>query len=162
MYISIRKVSYFGASGSPNPFETMRLPAKCRDLVLPCAAAGWGGTRYPGTRLPGTSLPGTRSWHKVAGTKLWRPATNTFHGHEQSYEMITAMQMIIISCVRGTSKTLKMRTALCISYDSEASRSPSRPLPKIMKMVTVLSICYDSPPTHFQRHANDDIPMHLL
>ena len=51
----------------------------------------------------------------------------------------------------GTSKTMKMITVLCISYDSEASRSPSRPLPKIMKMVTVLCICYDSeanrPPT---------------
>ena len=52
-------------------------------LVLPCARA-----EIPGTRLPGTRLPGTRSWHKVAGTKLWRPATNTFHGHEQIMKMI--------------------------------------------------------------------------
>jgi hypothetical protein len=66
-------------------------PAKCRDLVPPCAAAGRGGTRYPGTRLPGTRLPGTRFWHKVAGTKLWRPATNTFHGNEHTIKMITVL-----------------------------------------------------------------------
>ena len=81
--------------------------------------------------------------HKVSGTKLWRPATNTFRGHEQIMKMITVlcMQIIIISCVRGTVKTMKMITAPCISYDSEAGRQL---------------------PTHFQNHENADCPMHFL
>ena len=40
-----------------------------------------------------------------------------------------------------TSKTMKMLTVACISNDSEANRPP---------------------PTHFERHENENNPMHLL
>ena len=106
-----------------------------------------------------TFCQGPPRWHKVprhkvtrhkvlaqgCPIKLWRPATNTFHGHEQVMKMMTVL-CIIISCVRGTSKTMKMISFRCISYDSETSANfPTTS--KIMKMLTVPCISFDSEAT---------------
>ena len=100
-------------------------------------------------------------WHKVPRHKVTRHkvtrhkvlAQGCRHkalapGHEHiswprtDYENDNSpMQMTIILCVGGTSKTMKMITVLCISYDSEANRQL---------------------PTHFQNHENADCPMHFL
>ena len=91
-----------------------------------------------------------------------------------------------------TPKTMKMKTVLCISYDSEDNRTspghfpnhendnipmhflwflrPAAPLPptsQTMKMYTVLWISYDcganrTPPGNFQNYENDNSPMHVL
>ena len=63
-------------------------------------------------------------------------------------------------------KPRKFITVLCISYGSDSAA----PLPlssKTMKLLTALCVSYDSeatrpPPTHFQRHENDDSPIHFL
>ena len=115
-----------------------------REMPRPCATLCRGRPWWH--KVPRHKL----TWHKVTRHKVL--AQGCRHkalapGHEHiswtrtDYENdYSSMQIIIISCVRGTSKTMKMITVLCISYDSEANRQL---------------------PTHFQNHENADRPMHF-
>ena len=116
-----------------------------REMARPCATL-WRGR--PGwhkvPRHKVTRRKVTR--HKVLAQGCRHKALTPGHEHiswpRTEYENDNGpMQMIIISCVRGTSKNMKMIMVLCISYDSEASRQL---------------------PAHFQNHENVDHPTHFL